>query len=221
METIISQVPSVKKSASTWGPFALPDTPLFQALDLGQIEATNPLQWCLSLAQSGEPFALDIQRLHGGVISPLIMEALTAQAITCMGTVELTSVQPLEAVGSIIVFDITPHIIRTEPAPLPRQNRKPRYADGDPPVPLLFLSKVSKVTTTKYHTCIQHMLVGNTIGRRVLSEHLTCIMAEMVGELTRAEVFFFLVKLQSFATGAYKMRFPEADILPAKGGIID
>jgi hypothetical protein len=209
-------------ATQAWEPFAIPhDTAYFEALDFGRILRTgSPLEWCLSLARDGDALMLDAQRLNTATVSPFLMEALTAQSVACMENVKLDAAVPLEAMGRIVLVDITPY--RKQPVTPTHNaaNKEPRYACGDPPVPMLFLSGLDRDVVRGYHRCIQFMLTDEARGKQMLSKHLEAILAEMVGKLTRSEVMYFMVKAQSLSTGAYRMRFLETDVIPPSGGIV-
>lgn len=202
-----------------WGPFAIPDDNTFQALDMGAIWKANPLQWAMQLSQKGEMFQLDVEPLTTDAVGEFLLEAIAAQALMAIPGMAFEQAMPLECVGRIVTIDFDPHVPR--PVSTPRLDRQPRYMDGDPPVPMLFLTGINRKVEQRYHATVYHFL-RNGKDIAAFNPILENVLAEMVGHLSRAEVFYFLVRVQSLITGAYKQQYLQHQIMSAGvGHIID
>jgi len=204
-------------SLERWGPFAVPDVEKFQEPDVSAIWKANPLQWAMQLAQNGEMFRLDVKPLTVDAVGEFLLEAIAAQALMAIPG-QFEQAIPLESVGRIVTVDFDPH--RPRPAPTPRPNREPRYTDGDPPVPLLFLSGIDRKVESAYHGAIANFLSHNRLSE--FDGILHAVLNKFAGHLSRAEVFYFLVRVQSLVTGAYKQRYLAHEVIPAEiGHIVD
>ena len=204
-------------SLERWGPFVIPDTGTFQASEVGAIWTTNPLQWVMSLNQQGEMFQLDVKPLTADAVGEFMLEAIAAQALMAIPGMAFEQAIPLEAVGRIVTVDFDPHT-PPAPAPAPRPNREPRYADGDPPVPMLILTGIDHKVEHAYYGAVCNFLRSGDISQ--FNGILHAVLNKFAGHMSRAEVFYFLVRVQSLLTGAYKQRYLQHQVIPAEVGHI-
>lgn len=210
IDTLVNDTVSLER----WGPFAVPDTGTFQAPDVGQVWTTNPLQWAMQFSQS---IQLDIKPLTADAVGDFMLEAIAAQALMAIPGMAFEQAIPLECVGRIVTVDFDPHT-PSKSASAPRQNRVPRYADGDPPVPMLFLTGIDRKVETAYHGAVCNFLRSGDISQ--FNGILHAVLNKFAGRLSRAEVFYFLVRVQSLLTGAYKQKYLQHQVIPVEVGRI-
>lgn len=199
-----------------WGPFAVPGGEDFQALDAGEIMKTNPLRWAMKVAREDEGFALRVQPLTADIVGEFLLEALAAQALLAM-PMDFDMALPLETVGRIVTVDFDPHVPEPPPPAEPPATRNPRYADGDPPIPMLFLVGLDGKVERAYYREVCAFLRSGKAGEQMD----LVLQAVMAGQVSRPEAFYFLMKVQSLLTGAYKQRYSLlGEVIPAAMGRI-
>lgn len=203
-------------ASMNWAVMAEPNVgEVLTALDLGEIWKTNPLVWAM---EHGMVLDTAIKPLTTDTVGDFLMEAIAAQALSCVPG-KYTSAMPLECLGKIVIVDFDPHkkVAQLDPAP----NRKPRYMNGDPPIPMLFMTSISEEVQKNYHYAVARF-VDNSKARVDVTNALDSVLVQMMEEaVTRIEAFYFLVKVQSLLTGAYKQRYLPGEIIsPQMGEIV-
>jgi hypothetical protein len=214
------------------------DSPEFGRGDLATIKHTSAMQWAIGLLTAGEPIAVDPYELDVDVVGRFTMEAIASQALMCMPHMPFQSANPIEAFHRILLvdFELKPEAdilasIVLEPdghsrtrieAQVERQDRVTRYFD-DPPVPVLVATPISGAATQQYYEMVADFMSGTPLTRLDANSVVEGLLSTLVGELSRAEAFYFLIKLQSLLTGAYKQTFanPNAVIPEAGHGYIE
>ena len=163
-------------------------------------------------------FQLDIKPLTTDTVGEFMLEALAAQSLMAIPGMAFEQAIPLECVGRVVTVDFDPHAPPTKVTPAPRPNREPRYADGDPPIPMLILAGIDRKVETAYHGAVCAFLKNGNISQ--FNGILHAVLNKFAGHLSRAEVFYFLVRVQSLLTGAYKQRYLQHQVIPAEVGHI-
>ena len=177
---MLTVAPGFTLNPDTLAPIALPtpETPRFSKADYSAL-LHNAGRWLTSLSRSPIPEAQSLESIH-----PLLQEFFIAQAVLAF-QVRADSVQPVAALGRIVLVDYQP------------------WQQPDPPVPLLTLVPLGDAVTRGYNRAIQQFLHTRGQAGRHIGRALPAVLHAGIGILTREEAFYLYTKLISLATGAY------------------